>query len=194
MGGTARWEPPSPAELQAMLADYTVERLVGQGGMGAVNQARQISLNRPVALKIITDDLDDFDDFNETEVNYVERFKNEDRAMARLSHPGIVAVYDFGQTSKGLLYIGMEYVEGTDVARMLEQQERLLPKHALAITAQVCTALPSTCLSVPLACCASHATGHPRVRSGTTGGTANRSCSTGRTWMTAHARASPCAG
>jgi serine/threonine protein kinase len=120
-----------------------------------------------VALKIIADDLGDFDDFDETEANYVERFKNEARAMARVSHPGIVAVYDFGETKvgrfvpaapsgerraedsppyqspphHGLLYIAMEYVEGTDVARMLEQQERLQPKHALAITAQVCAAL-----------------------------------------------------
>jgi serine/threonine protein kinase len=59
----------------------------------------------------------------------------------KLNHPGIVAVHDFGQTGGGLLYIVMEYVEGTDVSRMIAKEGRLHTEHAMAITAHVCDAL-----------------------------------------------------
>lgn len=103
--------------------------------MGAVYLARQISLNRLVAIKILPGDLDD--GLNQ----FIERFKNEAQAMAQLNHPGIVAVYDFGQTSNGLLYIVMEYVEGTDVHHMVAREGRMHSAHALAVTAHVCDAL-----------------------------------------------------
>ncbi len=134
-GGSVRWEPPSPAELQALIPGYTIEKLLGKGGMGAVYKGVQISLDRPVAIKIISNDLDQAD------ASFGERFKNEARAMAKLSHPGIVAVHDYGQTSNGILYIVMEYIEGTDVSRMIAQQKRLHSEHAMAITAHVCDAL-----------------------------------------------------
>jgi hypothetical protein len=64
--------------------------------------------------------MDDSDD-----TNFAERFKNEARAMAKLNHPGIVSVFDSGATTDGLLYIVMEFVEGTDVSRMIARQGRL---------------------------------------------------------------------
>ncbi len=118
-----------------MLPQYEIEMLLGRGGMGAVYKGRQISLDRPVAIKILSNTL------NEADASFAERFKNEARAMAKLTHPGIVAVYDFGQTESGLLYIVMEFVEGTDVSRMIAQQKRLHTDHAMAITAHVCDAL-----------------------------------------------------
>jgi serine/threonine protein kinase len=130
-----RWEPPSAQELAAMLPQYEIESMLGRGGMGAVYKGTQIALDRPVAIKILSNQLEDAD------ASFAERFKNEARAMAKLSHPGIVGVYDFGETAGGLLYIVMEFIEGTDVAKMLSQQKRLHTEHAMAITAHVCDAL-----------------------------------------------------
>ncbi|MFO1482822.1 MAG: bifunctional serine/threonine-protein kinase/formylglycine-generating enzyme family protein [Verrucomicrobiaceae bacterium] len=125
----------APEELAPFFPQYEILRMLGRGGMGAVYLARQISLNRLVAIKVLPADMVD------AEQGFAERFKNEAQAMARLSHPGIVAVYDFGQTTNGLLYIVMEYIEGTDVQLMLTSQGRLHSAHAMAITAHVCDAL-----------------------------------------------------
>jgi serine/threonine protein kinase/thiol-disulfide isomerase/thioredoxin len=120
-----------------MLPQYEITALLGRGGMGAVYKGMQKNLDRPVAIKILPPGMDDED----RSVQFTERFKNEARSMARLSHPGIVKVFDFGETADGLFYIVMEFIEGTDVAQMLKQQERLPPEHAYAITAHVCDAL-----------------------------------------------------
>ncbi len=125
----------TPEELAPFFPSYEILRMLGRGGMGAVYLARQISLNRLVAIKILPADLE------ESDKGFAERFKNEAQAMAQLSHPGIVAVYDFGQTTNGLLYIVMEYIEGTDVQLMITSQGRLHSAHAMAITAHVCDAL-----------------------------------------------------
>ncbi|HRH95709.1 MAG TPA: bifunctional serine/threonine-protein kinase/formylglycine-generating enzyme family protein, partial [Prosthecobacter sp.] len=146
----------APEDLAPLFPQYEILRMLGRGGMGAVYLAKQISLNRLVAIKILPADMGDSDQ------GFAERFKNEAQAMAQLSHPGIVAVYDFGQTAvgrfvpeapsgerragdspphQGLLYIVMEYIEGTDVQLMLASQGRLHSAHAMAITAHVCDAL-----------------------------------------------------
>ncbi|MFC5456845.1 protein kinase domain-containing protein [Prosthecobacter fluviatilis] len=134
-GGRLRWEPPSPEELQKLLPQYEINSLLGRGGMGAVYRGMQVHLDRPVAIKILPPGLDDAD------ATYSERFRNEALALAKLNHPGIVGVYDFGCTSNGMLYIVMEFVDGTDVAKMLAKQGRLPSAHAMAITAHVCDAL-----------------------------------------------------
>ncbi|MBE2285349.1 MAG: SUMF1/EgtB/PvdO family nonheme iron enzyme [Prosthecobacter sp.] len=126
---------PLPEDLGPHFPNYEILRILGRGGMGAVYLARQTSLNRLVAIKILPAELDD------GENNFTQRFKNEAQAMAQLSHPGIVAVYDFGQTTSGLLFIVMEYIDGTDVALMVTRQGRLPSAHAMAITAHVCDAL-----------------------------------------------------
>ncbi|HRH97955.1 MAG TPA: serine/threonine-protein kinase, partial [Prosthecobacter sp.] len=131
------WQPPSTEELQALLPQYEITALLGRGGMGAVYKGTQKNLDRPVAIKILPPDMDD----DENGANFTERFKNEARAMAKLSHPGIVAVFDFGETADGLLYIVMEFIEGTDVQKMVSEQGRLHSEHAMAITAHVCDAL-----------------------------------------------------
>jgi formylglycine-generating enzyme required for sulfatase activity/serine/threonine protein kinase len=129
------WEPPSVEELSAQLPQYQIEALMGRGGMGAVYKGRQTSLDRPVAIKILSNQLEDAD------ASFAERFKNEARALGKLSHPGIVGVYEFGEAQGGLLYIVMEFVDGTDVAKMIAKQGRLHTEHAMAITAHVCDAL-----------------------------------------------------
>jgi serine/threonine protein kinase len=129
------WVPPTAEELGKLLPEYDIVKMLGRGGMGAVYMGRQISLDRPVAIKILSNTLDAAD------ASFAERFKNEARAMGKLNHPGIVTVYAFGETAGGLLYIVMEYVEGTDVARMIAKSGRLHTDHAMAITAHVCDAL-----------------------------------------------------
>lgn len=118
-----------------MLPQYDQWEMIGCGGMGAVYKARQTSLDRLVAIKVLPPQV------AEDEAEYIERFKNEARTMAKMNHPAIVAVYDFGETRDELLYIVMEYIDGTDVAKMIQSQGKLPVDHALAITAHVCDAL-----------------------------------------------------
>ena len=134
-GGGMKWTPPSPEHLQRMLPQYEVMSMIGHGGMGAVYKARQKSLDRLVAMKILPPEAAD------DEAQFIARFQNEARTMAKMNHPAIVGVYDFGETAEGQLYIVMEFIDGTDVAQMIKSAGRLPPDHALAITAHVCDAL-----------------------------------------------------
>ncbi len=132
--GGRGWTPPTIEELQRVLPLYEILEVLGLGGMGAVYKGMQRSLDRHVAIKILPPGLEDAD------VHYAERFKVEAKSMARLSHPGIVAVFDAGETADGLLYFVMEFIEGTDVQKMIATGP-LEAEQALAITANVCDAL-----------------------------------------------------
>jgi protein involved in polysaccharide export with SLBB domain len=137
--------------------------LIGRGGMGVVYKARQKRLDRLVALKILSPKIGQ-------DPAFAARFQREARAMAMLSHPNIVAVYDFGQTASptgkqatdeglresatpsggskdedncseaGLYYFLMEFVDGVNVRQLLDSG-RLAPEEALAIVPQICEAL-----------------------------------------------------
>ena len=131
------WQPPTLEEMQAMLPQYQFVSLLGRGGMGAVFKAVQVTLDRDVAIKVLPGDLVADDD----DAQFAERFKNEARTMAKMNHPAIVNVYDFGETKTGLLYIVMEFIDGTDVAQMIASQGKLPEDYALSITAHVCDAL-----------------------------------------------------
>lgn len=131
----APWSPPSVEQLQATLPGYRVESFIAQGGMGAVYRGYQLSLKRTVAIKVLSPLL------LETEAGYARRFEQEARAMAQLSHPGIVAVHDSGATTSGILYFVMEFVDGSDVAQMITAQGRLHSAEAMNIVAHVCDAL-----------------------------------------------------
>lgn len=128
----ADYTPPTPEELAAHFPDLEILEFVGRGGMGVVYKARQKSLDRFVALKILAPKVGQAPAFS-------ERFAREARAMAMLSHPNVVAVYDFGQTD-GLYYFLMEYVDGINLHRLLETG-KLAPEQALAIVPQICEAL-----------------------------------------------------
>jgi serine/threonine protein kinase/formylglycine-generating enzyme required for sulfatase activity len=129
------WQPPPVETIQALFPQYEITAILGRGGMGAVYKGWQRSLDRFVAIKILPPGLAGDDS------HYVERFKREAKSMARLNHPGIVAVHDAGETVDGMLYFVMEFVEGTDVLRMIQDEGRLPASHAAAITAHVCDAL-----------------------------------------------------
>ena len=129
------WQPPPLEEMQTLLPQFQFLSLIGRGGMGAVYQARQLSLNRTVAIKVLPAAL-----VSESESDFAERFRLEAKTMAKLTHPGIVGVFDSGEAG-GLLYIVMEYVDGTDVARMIQSEGKLPPEQASALLAEVCDAL-----------------------------------------------------
>jgi tRNA A-37 threonylcarbamoyl transferase component Bud32 len=124
--------PPSPGELAHHFPQLEILELLGQGGMGAVYKARQRKLDRLVAVKILPPDWG-------KEPAFAERFAREAKTLARLAHPHIVAVHDFGE-SDGLFYLVMEYVDGANLRHIL-QEGRLEPDEALAIIPQICDAL-----------------------------------------------------
>jgi hypothetical protein len=133
---TARHAGPAAALPSAALAEHfpqlEVLELLGQGGMGAVYKARQTRLDRLVALKVLPPEAGN-------DPAFVERFTREARALARLSHPRIVAVHDFGQAG-GLYYFLMEFVDGVNLRQLLGAGP-LQPGQALQIIPQVCEAL-----------------------------------------------------
>jgi len=125
------YQPPTPEELADYFEPFEIVELLGFGGMGAVYKARQKSLDRLVALKILRPAAGDPD--------FAERFGREAKALARLSHSSIVTVYDFGE-SDGLYYLVMEYVDGVNL-RQAMQSAPLEPSEALQIVPQICDAL-----------------------------------------------------
>ncbi len=131
--GHSPWQPPTPEELAALLPQYRIVALIGRGGMGAVYKGEQATLERPVAIKLLPAEL-------AADSQFIARFQREARTLARLQHPGIVAVYDFGQTTAGHLYFIMEYVDGTDLHRVLHGPG-LKPAQALELLGQICDAL-----------------------------------------------------
>jgi serine/threonine protein kinase len=131
-GKSLLFVPPTVAELAAKFSQMEILELVGQGGMGAVYKARQPRLDRYVALKILAPE-------RQSNPQFAERFEQEARALARLNHANIVAVYDFGETD-GRFYLLMEFVDGVNLRQLL-QAGRISPHDALAIVPQICDAL-----------------------------------------------------
>src|SRR5262249_32015279 len=123
---------PPVEELGLYFPQLEIVELLGQGGMGAVYKARQVKLDRLVALKILPP-------LSGQDPAFAERFMREARALARVSHPQIVAVHDFGEVG-GMYYFLMEYVDGLNL-RQLMQSGRLPPERALPIVGQICDAL-----------------------------------------------------
>jgi serine/threonine protein kinase len=130
-------ELPLAEELQAMLGDaYVVESFLGQGGMGAVYRGLQMPLRRPVAIKILAKrQVGEEDDFA-----FEERFKREAYAMATLTHPHIVQVYDCGDAGEHHLFISMELLEGGDLSDAI-RNGRLTTEAALKLIPQICAGM-----------------------------------------------------
>ena len=124
--------PPTVEEVAEFFPQFEVLRIAGQGGMGAVYLARQKALDRMVALKLIRTARED-------DPTFVERFAREARAMAKLSHPNIVAVHDTGEAG-GLPYLVMEYVDGVTLRDAIRTKS-ITPAQALLIIPQICDAL-----------------------------------------------------
>ena len=127
------WDPPAAEEVDGWFGDYQVDRLIGRGAMGAVYHAVHSKLDREVAIKLLPAIL-------AAQPDMVARFEREARALARLSHPNIVGLHDFGRTASGHLYMVMEHVAGADLSRLI-RSGNLVVAQALEIIGQVCDAL-----------------------------------------------------
>jgi streptogramin lyase len=116
-----------------VVAGYEVGPLVGRGGMGEVYRAVDARLERPVALKLLTERLSDDEAFR-------DRLLRESRLAASLDHPNVVPIYEAGEAD-GHLFIAMRYVDGTDLHALLRSEGALTPERAIVIVAQVADAL-----------------------------------------------------
>lgn len=126
---------PLPEELAKLLpaGAYQVTDFLGAGGMGAVYKGTQIRLKRPVAIKIMRRDVGKDHDFE-------ARFEREAQAMAKLNHPNIISVIDFGEAGPDYLFIVMELVDGTDLMDVIRSKQ-MTQEMALGLLPQICDAL-----------------------------------------------------
>jgi serine/threonine-protein kinase len=113
---------------------YRLLELLGQGGMATIYRARDAQLERDVAVKVLRPEFG-------TDPDFLSRFRDEARAAASLSHPNIVAVFDFGQDQAGEQFIVMELVDGQDLASILRENGPLAPRQAARIASDVAKAL-----------------------------------------------------
>jgi serine/threonine protein kinase len=130
--GGKRPEPPSLERLAAAFPQLELMEFIGQGGMGAVYKARQKQLDRIVALKVLPPGIGG-------DPSFAERFTREAKALAKLMHPNIVTLFEFGQAD-GIYYLLMEFVDGVSLGQLL-RASRVSPREALAIVPQICDAL-----------------------------------------------------
>lgn len=126
------FEPPTIERLGELFPSFQILEFIGAGGMGAVYKARQEGLDRVVALKILPEEFGH-------DVKFALRFTREARTLAKLSHPNIVSVYEFGNVDDTYYFL-MEYVDGSTL-RDVVRARQLAPEHALAVVPHLCDAL-----------------------------------------------------
>ena len=119
--------------MAVKLGEYILERRIGKGGMGQVFLAKQESLDRLVAVKVLPKELAKDDTFR-------ARFEREAKSAASLIHPNVIQIYSFG-IEKGVPYFAMEYVDGEDLSFKLKQGERFDIKESVRIVRDVAKAL-----------------------------------------------------
>ncbi len=112
---------------------YEIQQRIGRGGMADVFLARDLLLDRPVAIKVL------FPEYA-TDPNFVERFRREAQAAANLNHPNIVGVYDWGEQAN-TYFMAMEYVHGRTLADILRAERQAAPDQATDIATEVAAAL-----------------------------------------------------
>jgi hypothetical protein len=125
---------PVPSVPRTVDNKYRIEQLLGRGGMGAVYRARDMRLDRLVALKVVRAEL-----LGDPEAR--RRFRREAQIVARLQHPSVVAVYDYGTFPDGGAYLIMELVKGEDLRHALQREGRLDTDESMRILTAVCAAI-----------------------------------------------------
>lgn len=127
------WQPPDVEQLSLLLPGIDALTFIDRGGMAAVYRGVQRELGRVVAVKVLPQEMSEDESFT-------ARFRTEAQAMARLNHPNIVTIYEFGTTAGGHLYFIMEFVDGQNLQDLLAAGDVSMDT-ALAIARQVCKAL-----------------------------------------------------
>jgi len=134
-GQTLRSSSPGTDLVGQVLADrYHVVRKLGEGGMGQVYLAEHVKMGRKSAIKVLSPSMTH-------DADAVARFNREAANASRISHPNVCAVYDFGETPEGIIYLAMEFVEGEPLTDLLEREGALSVTRAGAIFLQVADAL-----------------------------------------------------
>jgi serine/threonine-protein kinase len=119
----------------SIVADrYHVLKKLGEGGMGQVYLAEHVKMGRKSALKVMHPSM-------KADVDAISRFNREAANASRIAHPNVASVYDFGETSEGIIYLAMEFVDGPPLTSVIEQQGALPPKRAADIVRQAADAL-----------------------------------------------------
>ncbi len=113
---------------------YEILECVGEGGMGVVYKARQKSIDRLVAIKMLSSAL-------AKDKSWVQRFYNEAKACSRLHHPNTIRMFDFGQTSDGQLFMAMEFLDGDSLRQVIARNAPMDPMRVLKIVIQCCASL-----------------------------------------------------
>ncbi len=129
---SAVFEPPTIARLTKLFPGLEIIEFIGAGGMGAVYKARQEGLDRVVALKILPEEFGH-------DIKFALRFTREARTLAKLSHPNIVSVFEFGNVDDTHYFL-MEFVDGSTLRDVVAGRQ-LEPAHAWAIVPHLCDAL-----------------------------------------------------
>lgn len=122
------------AQEARQFGQYQLKRLLGVGGMGKVYLAEHLLLRRPCALKVIRAEL-------LSDPDAPARFEREVRAMAALTHPNTVEIFDYGRTAEGTFYYVMEYLPGLSLEELVQRRGPLEPERAIHLLRQVCFAL-----------------------------------------------------
>jgi tRNA A-37 threonylcarbamoyl transferase component Bud32 len=113
---------------------YEIQARIGEGGMGVVYKARQVSIDRVVAIKMLNAQM-------AADPTWVQRFYNEAKACSRLQHPNTIRMFDFGQTSDGRLFMSMEFLEGSVLRQAMQQQTPFAANRVIKILIQCCASL-----------------------------------------------------
>jgi eukaryotic-like serine/threonine-protein kinase len=121
--------------LGKVLADrFEMLDRIGEGGMGTVYRARQVSVDRIVAIKVLNPEI-------ANDPQWVPRFINEAKACSKLQHPNTVRLIDFGQTREGLLFMAMEFLDGMAIRTAIDRFGRMQPARVMKIIGQCCQSL-----------------------------------------------------
>jgi serine/threonine-protein kinase len=113
---------------------YRIDALIGTGAVGAVYRASHVELPRTFALKVLHPHF-------RADPHLLESFRTEARAASLLDHPNVTIVHDFGEEPDGIVYIVMEYLNGSSLQALLDEQRRVEPRRAIELMIQVCAAL-----------------------------------------------------
>lgn len=134
-GQTLRAAAPATDLVGQVVADrYHVLKKLGEGGMGQVYLAEHVKMGRRSAIKVMNPSM-------VHDPDAVSRFNREAANASRITHPNVCAIYDFGETAEGLIYLAMEYIEGEPLTDLLSREQALAPRRAAHIFVQVAEAL-----------------------------------------------------